>query len=114
MRAVIEDVGSRNGCRVNGIYIKGPTELVDGDRIRLGTQELVLSEVRVNSGVIHRATGSLCFCANCRAAYAKEMDSCPHCGSQLRGPNPLAFSDSDPDDDTDTDLSGRRYASGPP
>jgi predicted component of type VI protein secretion system len=112
--AFLEDLGSRNGCRVNGIPLKGTIELTDGDRLRIGTQELVLSEVKATtSAVIHRQTGSLCFCASCRAAYAKEMDSCPHCGSTLRGPNPLAHGDTDPEDDTEN-LPQDRYASGPP
>ena len=41
------------------------------------------------------------------------MDSCPHCGSTLRGPNPLAQGETDPDEDTEN-LPDRRYASGPP
>jgi predicted component of type VI protein secretion system len=113
--AILEDLGSRNGCRVNGVPIKGEINLSDGDRIRLGTQELVLSEVKAaTSQAIHRQTGSLCFCGSCRAAYAKEMDSCPHCGSTTRGPNPLAHSDTDPEDDTENLPQDRRYASGPP
>jgi hypothetical protein len=113
--AVLEDLGSRNGCRVNGIPVKEAIELSDGDRIRIGTQELVLSEVRpATSQVIHRQTGSLCFCGACRAAYAKEMDSCPHCGSTLRGPNPLGHGDTDPEEDTENLPQDRRYASGPP
>jgi predicted component of type VI protein secretion system len=113
--ALLEDLGSRNGCRVNGTPVRGTKELTDGDRIRIGTQELVLSEVRAaTSQVIHRQTGSLCFCGACRAAYAKEMDSCPHCGSTMRGPNPLALGDTDPEDDTENLPNDRRYASGPP
>jgi hypothetical protein len=110
-RAFIEDVGSRNGCRVNGIHVKEATELGDGDRIRIGTQELVLSEVRATSQVVHRQTGSLCYCGSCRAAYAREMDSCPHCGSTLRGTNPLA---SDETDEVSIPHFNRRAASGPP
>jgi len=83
-RAFIEDLGSRNGCRVNGTHIRGVTELHDGDRIRLGTQELVLSEVRATAHV-NRQTGSLCYCGVCKAAYPKEMQECPHCGSPMRG-----------------------------
>jgi predicted component of type VI protein secretion system len=113
--AILEDLGSRNGCRVNGVPVREPTALNDGDRIRIGTQELVLSEVRAaTSQVIYRQTGSLCFCGSCRAAYAKEIDSCPHCGSTLRGPNPLAQGDTDPDDDTENLPQDRRCASGPP
>ena len=89
-RAMMEDLGSRNGCRINGNHLKELTELADGDRIRLGTQELVFSEVvREQSHVHHhRKTGSLCFCGTCNAAYAQEMDNCPHCGSTARGESP--------------------------
>src|SRR5689334_10535654 len=39
--AILEDLRSLNGCRVNGARIRKPTDLVEGDRIRIGTQELV-------------------------------------------------------------------------
>lgn len=113
--ALLEDLGSRNGCRVNGVPVKGQIALNDGDRIRIGTQELVLSEVKAaTSQVIYRRTGSLCFCASCRAAYAKEMDACPHCGCTQRGPNPLAHGEGDAEEDTESLSQDRRYASGPP
>jgi DNA-binding winged helix-turn-helix (wHTH) protein len=40
-RAVIEDLGSRNGTRVNDVLIDRPVELGDGDRIRVGPAVLV-------------------------------------------------------------------------
>ena len=74
----MEDLGSRNGCRINGNPLKELTELADGDRIRIGTQELVFSEVREQSQVHHhRKTGSLCYCGACNAAYPQEMDRVP-------------------------------------
>jgi predicted component of type VI protein secretion system len=111
-RALIEDLGSRNGCRVNGNYVKTLTTLCDGDRIRIGTQELVLSEVREQSQIVHhnRKTGSLCFCGACNAAYAQEMDSCPHCGATTRAEGPANSNDHD-DERTPPPL--RRHASGP-
>lgn len=39
---VIEDLGSRNGVRVNGVRIEGPARLSSGDRIEIGTQQLVI------------------------------------------------------------------------
>jgi predicted component of type VI protein secretion system len=109
-RAVMEDLGSRNGCRVNGNPLKEPTELADGDRIRIGTQELVFSEMREQSQVHHhRRTGSLCFCVVCKSAYAQEMDACPHCGSTARGESPSSTNDFD-----DGTPSRRRHASAPP
>ena len=38
---VVRDLGSRNGVLVNGERVDGERALQDGDRIRLGTQELV-------------------------------------------------------------------------
>jgi hypothetical protein len=81
---VLEDLGSRNGCRVNGVLVKGPVELADGDRIRLGTQELVFTDMQTSSEVHRRVTRSLCYCGNCGAAYGQEVDRCPHCGSNSR------------------------------
>jgi predicted component of type VI protein secretion system len=83
-RVVLEDLGSRNGCRVNGVPVKHPVELADGDRIRFGTQELVFSDMQATSDVHRRITRSLCYCGSCRAAYGQEVDRCPHCGSTKR------------------------------
>jgi hypothetical protein len=85
-RVILEDLGSRNGCRVNGTHVKRPVDLSDGDRIRLGTQELVFSDMQASSDVHRRITRSLCYCGSCRAAYGQEMDRCPHCGSTKRVP----------------------------
>jgi FHA domain len=81
--ATLEDLGSRNGCRVNGALIKGPHSLGDGDRIRVGTQELVFSEVRPELDM-SRNTGSLCHCTECQLPYPEEMGTCPNCGSSVR------------------------------
>jgi DNA-binding winged helix-turn-helix (wHTH) protein len=40
-RAVLEDTGSKNGTLVNGRPVDGPTELADGDRIDVGSVELL-------------------------------------------------------------------------
>jgi DNA-binding winged helix-turn-helix (wHTH) protein len=40
-RAVLEDLGSKNGSLLNGTRIAGPTELSDGDRIGIGHKVLV-------------------------------------------------------------------------
>jgi len=107
---ILDDLGSRNGCRVNGKRITGPTELVEGDRIRIGTQELVFGIASETSHVQRRDTGSLCFCAACRTAYAIEMNACPQCGSTLRGPASLG----DYEDDDRTTQPLRRRSSRPP
>jgi hypothetical protein len=78
----IEDLGSRNGVRVNGRPLQASRALVDGDRVRIGTQDFVFC------GVQHRTidrrsktTGVLRLCAQCKAPYAREMISCPNCGT---------------------------------
>jgi len=82
--ATIEDLGSRNGSRVNGRLIRGSHVLRDGDRIRIGTQELVFSEVESVQLATNRQTGFLCHCASCHLPYPEEMGICPNCGSKER------------------------------
>jgi len=85
-RAHVEDLGSRNGLLVNGERVKAPTELSDGSRIRVGTQEFVLGclvEAR-GSRKIGQDTGFLCHCAACGLPYPNKMSECPNCGSSER------------------------------
>jgi len=42
--ATIEDLGSRNGTRVNGTRITAPRLLADGDEIRIGAETLVFRD----------------------------------------------------------------------
>src|SRR6185312_13135111 len=79
--AVVEDLGSRNGVRVNGHLIKGPTALKDNDRLRIGTQELVFCRVEPAQSANAKTTGFLRHCTSCRLPYPKEMVACPNCGS---------------------------------
>ncbi|HMJ51426.1 MAG TPA: FHA domain-containing protein [Polyangiaceae bacterium] len=82
-RAVLEDLGSRNGCRVNGVIIQETHPLVAGDRIRIGKHELVFGEVSTVSPVPReRQTGSLVFCTSCDTVYSGETGMCPSCGSR--------------------------------
>jgi hypothetical protein len=82
-RAVLEDLGSRNGCKVNGLAIRGSHVLVAGDRIRVGKHEFVFGEFAVTPSMTReKATGSLVFCAVCDSPYPDEMGSCPNCGSE--------------------------------
>jgi hypothetical protein len=39
---VAADLGSRNGVLVNGVKLDGPRDLVPGDKIRIGNQEIVV------------------------------------------------------------------------
>src|SRR5580658_5967654 len=82
---VIEDLGSRNGVRVNGKALQASQSLVDGDRVRIGTQDFVFCRVqqrKVDESA--RTTGVLRLCAQCKAPYAREMVSCPNCGTVQR------------------------------
>jgi hypothetical protein len=79
-RVVIEDMGSRNGVRVNGAPLGGITLLRDGDRIRVGTQEFVLRD-HASAAVapIRGASGELRLCARCRLPHPLQEVSCPAC-----------------------------------
>jgi predicted component of type VI protein secretion system len=77
--ARVEDLESRNGVRVNGVIIRMPTRLSDGDRLRLGTQDLIFCKVERTAPRHTRTTGVLSLCANCRMPYPREMVACPNC-----------------------------------
>jgi hypothetical protein len=82
-QAIFEDLGSRNGCRVNGVPLRERHLLVAGDRIRIGKHEFVFGEFAPAASTSReKATGSLVFCAGCDSPYPGEMGMCPHCGSQ--------------------------------
>ncbi len=86
--AVVEDLGSRNGVQVGGQTISGTAALGNGDRIRIGTQELVFLELPATAErptqAGTRQTGFMCHCATCARAYPAEMVACPACGSRER------------------------------
>jgi hypothetical protein len=79
--AVVEDLGSRNGVKVNGQAIKGTARLKDGDRLRIGTQELVFCQVGMGAQPPAKTTGFLRYCAQCRLPYPQELAACPACGA---------------------------------
>ncbi len=75
----VEDLHSRNGTLLNGRAMGGAAPLEDGDRLRIGTQELVF----VSCGRERRearTTGALTFCSGCAIPYPTGSASCPHCG----------------------------------
>ena len=77
---LLEDLHSRNGTQLNGRALVGRATLQDGDRIRIGTQELVFlvpSSIRSNT----RTTGGLTFCVGCAVPYPSASPQCPHCGA---------------------------------
>jgi hypothetical protein len=79
-RVVIEDLSSRNGVLLNGFPVRGLTPLRDGDRLRVGAQELVFCASRVSSSTPpRRPTAELRLCAGCRLPYPREVMSCPSC-----------------------------------
>lgn len=81
-QAVIEDLGSRNGTRVNRVLISSPHALRDGDRIGIGSYELVAAVVeRDASELDDTPTGLLCICTDCKNGYPANYACCPHCGS---------------------------------
>lgn len=76
----LEDLHSRNGTQLNGHPVIGRATLKDGDRIRIGTQELVFlmpEGVRKND----RNTSALRFCDGCALPYPTASPQCPHCGA---------------------------------
>lgn len=76
----IEDLQSRNGTQLNGRPLDGQATLQDGDRIRLGTQELVFlipNAVKKD----FRTTSGLTFCIGCAVPYPSASPQCPHCGA---------------------------------
>ncbi len=78
----IEDLSSRNGVRVNGQAISGRHPLADGDRLRIGTQELVFSKVTSPpSDASSKRTGFLRHCGRCHTPYPEELGLCPTCGT---------------------------------
>jgi len=100
-RATIEDLSSRNGLLLNGRPVRGVAQLEDGDRLRLGVQELLISKIhkvaRTRADSKQRITGFLCHCAACGVPYPTDLVECPHCGSTERA-----------DDDTLSDAKSDR------
>jgi hypothetical protein len=77
--ASVEDMGSRNGIRVDGVTIRGPTRLVDGARLRIGTQDFLFCSVDATGRTHAKTTGVLRLCARCHTPYPRESPSCPNC-----------------------------------
>jgi hypothetical protein len=97
--AVIEDLGSRNGTRVNGALIAGPHVLRAGDRVGIGVYELVVAvAARPSPELTDVPTGLLTICPRCRSGYSALDATCPQCGavrpvSLLPPPQPQQRSD---------------------
>lgn len=78
-KALLKDLGSRNGLKVNGNRVEKEVVLEDGDRIRIGNQEIVFSR-QVAPKRPGRPTGSLRHCRKCQTPYVAEAPQCPNCG----------------------------------
>jgi hypothetical protein len=85
-RITLEDLGSRNGVQVGGKPIQGTVDLYDNDRIRIGSQELVLCVITssANHSSQRRTTGFMTHCGGCGIAVPAESPVCPVCGSSER------------------------------
>jgi hypothetical protein len=87
-KVTVEDLGSRNGLQLNGRVLRGTHAIKDGDRIRIGTQELVFCSVVAQpsrgTSPATRQTGFMCHCAACGLPYPAELLVCPSCGSTER------------------------------
>jgi len=84
--AQVEDLGSRNGIRVNGRRVKQPWDLANGDRIRIGTQELIFSISARGEQRATRSTGCMRLCGACSTPFPEVSPRCPHCGEEADEP----------------------------
>jgi hypothetical protein len=85
-QATVEDLGSRNGTRLNGVLISGPHALREGDRIGIGSYELSLGVHDVHeTDWTDMPTGLIRLCPDCHAAYSASTAVCPGCGSTNEG-----------------------------
>jgi predicted RNA-binding Zn-ribbon protein involved in translation (DUF1610 family) len=98
-QATVEDLGSKNGTRVNGMAISARMALAHGDHVSLGTLELQVSIVPESDfieedtitlkgpeGVSLVGDDEIPSCPVCEAVLpgGEETVSCPFCGHELR------------------------------
>jgi FHA domain len=79
----LEDLGSRNGVRVNDRAITDRILLSDGDKIKVGSQQFLLRRVLSLEVRTRKATGFMVTCSVCGLPYGTESLSCPNCAPQL-------------------------------
>jgi FHA domain len=93
--ARVEDLRSRNGVRVNGLMVRGPTALSDGDRVRIGAHDFVFCRADTDGGTQAKTTGVLRLCSKCRLPYARGAIACPHCEAtdQIEDATPTTISE---------------------
>ena len=82
-KVVFEDLGSRNGSKVNGLKVAGSAEIQLGDTFEIGAQTFQL----LKGAQTNRPTATMAphrACKGCRLLIDASLDVCPHCGtSQL-------------------------------
>jgi FHA domain len=88
----VRDLGSRNGVLVNGARIDGPSLLKDGDQVRVGAQDLVMSSVERDPR--DGGTEELQQCRHCGELYDAANDACTACGRRDGG-GPIDGQDSE-------------------
>jgi hypothetical protein len=90
----IEDLGSKNGVKVNGSLIGGPTRIGDGDIVSIGGHDFALreesafsvEEVTAGPGQELESYQPPVYrtCVGCRNLLEKDDERCPRCGAEQR------------------------------
>jgi len=83
----VEDLGSRNGVTINGERVSGRHDLRHLDRVKLGSEEMII--VEVGGAREARVTGLMSVCQGCRIPIDPAETRCSHCGTAVV-PQPLA------------------------
>jgi Inner membrane component of T3SS, cytoplasmic domain len=77
----LRDLESRNGVTVNQQRVVGTASLRHGDRVTIGSQELLLRDIDQTRPVA--GTAELMRCGNCGSFAPSTAPSCPDCGEPL-------------------------------
>lgn len=76
----LEDLGSRNGSRVNGVQVQGSIRLQVGDEVEIGAQTFRLLESGVGPRAPTATLPPIRACPVCKGVMDARAESCPHCG----------------------------------
>jgi ribosomal protein L40E len=79
---VVEDLGSRNGVRVNGARIVQRAQVKTGDSLRIGSQDIAICDAPAVREK-HTGTLELTLCPKCNAASEQGDAACRQCGTRL-------------------------------
>jgi hypothetical protein len=97
----LQDLGSRNGCKINEKKITGKVPLNGGDIITIGHQKIKIAEIKQNgtSSSLSKNTMGLIACKNCGSWISMGDPHCPSCGQATAqsNSNTAPAVDSDPD-----------------